>query len=324
MNGKISFQFLLACVVVFFVAGCAPMKSSQRETSSAAPPAFTNQLGMKFIRIPAGEFAMGSPVSEPDRLTNETPHRVRLTRAFWLGAMTVTVGQFAQFATETGYRTAAEQTGVSHGAWNVAADRWDTRPGGSWKNPGFAQNENHPVVCVTWHDANAFCDWLGAREHRRCRLPTEAEWEYACRAGATTAFPWGDNPDDGKGHANGDDATAKNIFTIFPAFNWSDGFIYTSPVGMFRPNAWGLFDMIGNTLQWCGDRFGALPPGAVTDPAGVIEGGERVLRGGAFVYGPARCRCAFRGHNSPEFENFYIGFRVVLEDLDNFGKPIAP
>ena len=95
MNGKISFQFFLACVVVCFVAGCAQMKSPRRENSSAAPPAFTNQLGMKFIRVPAGEFAMGSPVSEPDRLTNETPHRVCLTRAFWLGAMTVTVGQFA-------------------------------------------------------------------------------------------------------------------------------------------------------------------------------------------------------------------------------------
>ena len=324
MTGKISFPIFCACAVACLVAGCAPINFSQREKSSGALPAFTNQLGTKFIRIPAGEFVMGSPVTEPDRLTNETPHHVRLTRSFWLGATAVTVGQFSRFAEETGYRTAAEQAGVSHGAWNVAASRWDTRAGGSWKNPGFAQNEKHPVVCVTWHDVNAFCDWLGAREHRRCRLPTEAEWEYACRAGATTAFPWGDNPDDGAGRANGDDTVAKNIFTIFPAFNWSDGFIYTSPGGTFRPNGWGLYDMIGNTLQWCGDQFGAYPPGAVTDPTGAMDGGERGLRGGAFVYGPARCRCAFRGRNSPEFENFYIGFRVVLEDLDNSGKSIAP
>jgi formylglycine-generating enzyme required for sulfatase activity len=324
MTGKISFSIFTACAVACLVEGCAPIKFSRRETSSGALPSFTNKLGMKFLRIPAGEFVMGSPPTEPDRLTNETPHHVQITRAFWLGETTITFGQFSKFVEATGYRTAAEQAGVSHGAWNVAAGRWDTRPDGSWKNPGFAQNEKHPVVCVTWHDANAFCEWLGARENRRCRLPTEAEWEYACRAGTTTAFPWGDNPDDGAGRANGDDATAKNIFTIFPAFNWSDGFIYTSPVGTFRPNSWGLYDMIGNTLQWCGDRFGTYPPGAVTDPMGAANGGERVLRGGAFVYGPARCRCAFRGRNSPGFENFYIGFRVVLEDLDNSGKPVAP
>jgi formylglycine-generating enzyme required for sulfatase activity len=103
------------------------------------------------------------------------------------------------------------------------------------------------------------------------------------------------------------------FFTLFPAFNWSDGYIYTSPVASFRPNAWGLYDMIGNALQWCGDWFGEYPTGPMENPKGPAEGKERVLRGGSFIYGPRHCRCAFRGRNSPEFQNFYVGFRVLLE-----------
>ena len=104
-----------------------------------------------------------------------------------------------------------------------------------------------------------------------------------------------------------------NLFPLFPCFNWSDGFIYTSPVATFRPNAWGLHDMLGNALQWCGDWFGDYPSGAVSDPKGPSEGKERILRGGSFVYGPKHTRCAFRGRNLPDFQNYYVGFRVLLE-----------
>ena len=275
---------------------------------------WTNSLNMTFARVPAGEFVVGSPVSEKERYTNETPHLVRITKSFWLGATHVTVGQFAEFARASGFKTTAEKEGWAYGAWNQRENKWNKLDGGSWKNPGFPQTENHPVVCVNWHDAAAFCDWLSAKENRKYRLPTEAEWEFACRAGTATAYPWGDNPDDGQGWANCSDATAKNEFTLFPAFIWSDGFLHTSPVATFRPNAWGLYDMIGNALEWCGDWFGDYPPGVSIDPQGASAGAERVLRGGAFVYGPQRCRCAFRGRNSPEFQNFCVGFRVLLVD----------
>jgi sulfatase modifying factor 1 len=291
-------------LVAFAAFGCAQFKPSTTRQ---------NSLGMKFVRIPGGAFLMGSPQSEPERSDNESLHRVTITKPFYVATTQVTVGQFAVFTKASGFQTAAEKEGWAYGAWNAQENKWDRMDGGSWKNPGFAQTENHPVVCVNWHDATAFCQWLSQHEGRRYRLPTEAEWEYACRAGTNTAYPWGNNPDDGKGWANTCNQTASNLFNLFPPFKWSDDFLYTSPVATFRPNAWGLHDMIGNTLQWCGDWFTNYPAGSVSDPKGPPDGKERVLRGGAFVYGPRHCRCAFRGRNSPEFRNFYVGFRVVLE-----------
>ena len=299
---------------VWGATGCAQLNANPKHSPANTVETWTNRLNMKFVRIPAGEFVAGSPASEPERFTNETPHRVSLTKPLWLGATHVTVGQFATFVNATGYQTLAERQGWAYDSWNEREKAWNKLIGGSWKNPGYPQAVDHPVVCVTWHDATAFCDWLSAKEARKYRLPTEAEWEYACRAGKSTAYPWGDNPDDGKGWANCLDQTAASRFTLFPAFNWSDGYVYTSPVAAFRPNDRGLYDMIGNALEWCGDWFAEYPSGPVENPTGPPEGRERVLLGGSFIYGPRHCRCAFRGRNSPDFENFYVGFRVLLEN----------
>jgi len=275
--------------------------------------ACTNSLNMPFIRVTAGEFMAGSPLTEPERSTNEVQHRVSITKPYWLGATHVTVKQFADFVKASGYQTAAEKQGWANGSWDVAGNKWSRLEGGSWRNPGFQQASNHPVVCVTWHDANAFCDWLSKKEGRKYRLPTEAEWEYASRAGQTNAYLWGNDSAAGEGWVNGSDHSSSNLFPLFPCYNWSDGFVYTSPVGSFRPNAWGLSDMLGNALQWCGDWFGDYPTNPVTDPKGPATGKERILRGGSFVYGPKHTRCAFRGRNLPDFQNFYVGFRVLLE-----------
>jgi sulfatase modifying factor 1 len=305
----------LACVGLAFAAvSCAHSSSSSKAPPAKPAAIWVNGLKMKFIRIPAGEFAAGSPVSEKERSPNETQHLVRITRPFWLGATHVTVRQFATFVNESGYRTLAETQGWAYGSWNEREKKWNQLAGGSWNNPGFPQGVDHPVVCVNWRDATAFCDWLSAKEGGTYRLPTEAEWEYACRAGKSTAYPWGNNADGGKGWANCSDQTASGLFTLFPAFNWSDEYTYTSPVAAFRPNAWGLYDMIGNALQWCGDWFAEYPSGPVENPQGPPEGKERVLRGGSFIYGPRHCRCAFRGRNSPDFQNFYVGFRVLMEN----------
>jgi len=288
----------------------------QEPSSVRAPSVWANSLGMRFVRIPAGEFLAGSPDTEAGRSANETAHRVTLTRPYWLGVTHVTVGQFADFVKSCAYRTAAEKQGWATGAWDVAGEKWSRIEGGSWKSPGFRQDASHPVVCVTWHDASAFCAWLSEKEGRNYRLPTEAEWEYAARAGTGTAYSWGGESKDGAGWLNGADRTSEDLFTLFPAFPCSDGFVHTSPAATFRPNAWGIYDMLGNALQWCGDWFGEYPSAAVENPLGPSDGKERVLRGGAFVYGPRHCRNAFRGRNSPDFQNFYVGFRVLCEVAD--------
>jgi formylglycine-generating enzyme required for sulfatase activity len=274
-----------------------------------------NSLNMTFVRVPAGEYLMGSPASLKDRFDNETQHRVKLSKPFLIATTPVTVRQFAEFVKQSGYETVAEKEGWAYGAWNVKENQWDKLVGASWRKPGFEQADDHPVVSVNWHDAIAFCKWLSDKEGRAYRLPTEAQWEYACRAGSTSAYFWGDEPNDGKGLLNAADETAKDRFNIFPPFDWSDGFLHTSPVGAFKPNTWGLHDMLGNTLEWCSDWFGEYAAGdLVVDPTGALTGAQRVLRGGAFVYGPRHCRSAFRGRNSPDFRNFYIGFRVLREE----------
>jgi len=304
----LSLATLLLCLTA---VSCAQTRSSSALQNSN----WMCHLNITFADIPAGEFTMGSPVGEPLRFENETPHRVRITYAFRMSVTDITVAQFGAFVQDTGYKTAAETEGWAYGAWNTTTNQWDKLSGASWRNPGFAQTPDHPVVDVTWYDAFAFCGWLSGKDGKEYRLPTEAEWEYACRAGSQTAYFWGDDPDGGAGFANGLDQCAKDRFTLFPPFNWTDGYVYTSPVASFKPNRWGLYDMLGNTLQWCSDFFGDYPAQTATDPA-LSAGRQRNLRGGAFIYGPKHCRCAFRGRNDPDFRNFYIGFRVVESDFE--------
>ena len=281
-----------------------------RRTGRPPAAAQEDSLDIRYAPIPAGTFTMGSPPAEPLRFDNETPHAVHLTRPFELAVTPVTVAEFAAFVRATGYRTTAERQGWAYGVWNLTANVWDKHAGASWRNPPFEQTPAHPVVNVSWPDATAFCQWLTATGGRPVRLPTEAEWEYACRAGSPAAYTWGDDPDAGRGWANACDQSAKDRFALFPPFAWSDGYVYTSPVGTFHGNRWGLHDMLGNVLQWCADTFADYPAGPTTDPD-PQTGTQRNLRGGAFVYGPKHTRCAFRGRNDPEFCNFYIGFRVL-------------
>ncbi|MGD0139450.1 MAG: SUMF1/EgtB/PvdO family nonheme iron enzyme [Tepidisphaeraceae bacterium] len=175
------------------------------------------------------------------------------------------------------------------------------------------------MVQVSWNDAEAFCAWLSKRSGKTVLLPTEAQWEYACRAGTTTAYPWGDNPDDGKGWANCADRSLRkklpNLRQEF--FSWDDAFVFTSPVGSFRANAFGLYDMIGNAYQWCEDRYGDYGRGAATDPTGADAGSFRVLRGGDWASPPSSSRSADRNKDYPvsRFYDMY-GFRVAVVGED--------
>jgi formylglycine-generating enzyme required for sulfatase activity len=179
---------------------------------------------------------------------------------------------------------------------------------------GFEQSDEHPVVCVSWNDAVAFCGWLSRKEGKGYRLPTEAEWEYACRAGTTTRYHSGDDPETLAQVGNVADATAKAKFADWTgAIADSDGYVFTAPVGRFRPNAFGLYDMHGNAWEWCADRYGekyyAASPS--DDPTGPDSGTGRVLRGGSWVVRPNFARSAVRNWSWPDDRINNFGFRLA-------------
>ncbi len=279
----------------------APFNAAQAKVHQKAwadhlgvPVESKNSIGMKFVLIPPGEFTMGSPESEPKRENNEAQHSVTLSKAFSIGIHEVTQQQYEQVV-------------------------------GS--NPSDFKGANNPVEMVNWNQAVAFCEKLSALPDevaagRVYRLPTEAEWEYACRAGTTTAFSFGDEEQDlGKyawygGYVDIGDSTPE-------AGNSGQT---TRAVGEKLPNGWGLYDMHGNVFEWCSDRapvlsshdkngdikwIGDYPRGAVTDPVGPSTDSLRVSRGGSWFWDAAGCRSAFRFTYAPMFL-VSGGFRLAL------------
>lgn len=276
-----------------------------------------NSLGMKLVYIPPGKFTMGAPETELGREAQETPHEVELTRGFYMGAYEVTVGQFKQFVTATKFRTDGERDGK--GAYGIDADGKvkDMRPEFTWKNPGFEQTDQHPVVNVSWTDAKAFCRWLSEKEKKPYRMATEAEWEYACRAGTKTAYAHGDDPEGLATIGNGADATARAMYPEWSiGIKGKDGHIFTAPVGQFKPNAFGLYDMHGNVWEWCEDWYvpNSYSREKQVDPTGPATGKAKVQRGGGWSSDAKRLRSAARiGRNLVAYRGCYQGFRVVLE-----------
>jgi hypothetical protein len=195
----------------------------------------------------------------------------------------------------------------------------------TWRYPGFKQPDEHPVVCVTWNDAKAFCDWLGSKENVAYRLPTEAEWEYACRAGTTFPYFTGNDERSLQGHAHISNlATAAANPLIVVSADWNDGFPFTAPVGQFKPNALGLYDMHGNVWEWCADWYRhdyyAKSPRENPNgpPSGVAEG--HVIRGGQGLGDRAwKCQSAFRGANLRA--GYQFGFRIERELAYPVQKP---
>ncbi|HWG47180.1 MAG TPA: bifunctional serine/threonine-protein kinase/formylglycine-generating enzyme family protein [Gemmataceae bacterium] len=278
---------LIGWLVHLFRAPAVQNRQDVGPTASSPKEILRNSLGMKLVRIPVGEFFIGSEKREPHHRPNEAPsHQVTITEPFYLGANLVTVGNFRAFVKATNYRTEAEKAG-------------DTRPGHYWLKPGWEQSDDYPVACLSWNDAKAFCDWLSKKESRTYRLPTEAEWEYACRAGSTSAYSYG--PD------------AKKL-SEYAWYRGNSG-EKAHRVGQRKPNRWGLYDMHGNLLEWCSDYYDAKFYDKVDliDPHGPHHGSERVLRGGSWNSEAHECRCAYRCANKPtEHRNDRGGFRVLL------------
>ena len=286
-----------------------------------------NSIGMKLILIPAGEFSMGSPESpeqllaqfpyaKPERISGERPlHRVRLTRPFFMGQAEVTVGEFQRFVEATAYRTEAETDRAGGLGWDEAIGRLVNGRRYKWSQPGFAQSDNHPVVNVTWNDAVEFCNWLTRTEGRNYRLPTEAEWEYACRAGSTARYNHGDEPEGLVAFGNVPDLTAAAKFGWWCALKSSDGWEFTAPVRSYRPNAFGLYDMHGNVWEWCADGYSAVyySESPAADPQGPTGANGRVIRGGGWGDYAVYCRAACRLAVAPETRTNDVGFRVVCD-----------
>ncbi len=294
------------------------------------PEELTNSIGMKLKLIPAGQFMMGSSES-PEKLAevlkeygakveyfeDEHPqHRVRITRPFYLGVYEVTVGQFGKFVEETEYKTDAEKAGEGGFGWNASEKKFEGRdPKYSWRETGFAQDDRHPVVNVSWNDATAFCEWLSRKERKTYRLPTEAQWEYACRAGTRTRYYSGNDPSDLKGVANIGDASLKQACSSERwTVSWKDGFAFAAPVGRFQPNAFGLHDMHGNVWEWCSDWYAKdyYENSPASDPTGPTTGSYRVDRGGSWQGIPRGCPSATRYRSAPGYGYYGLGFRVAL------------
>ena len=267
-----------------------------------------NLIGMKLRLIPPGKFLMGASPSEPGITGDEYPqHQVTLTRPFYAGAHEVTVGQFKAFVKEMNYKTDAEQ-GAGASAFPGPGLMWDKDA--NWKNMGFVQADDHPIVCVTLNDAKAFCNWLSKKEGRTYTIPSEAQWEYCCRAGMQTPFSFG------------------NDILLMGRHGWFErnSQMKTHPVGAKEPNAWGLFDMHGNASEWTADWIGHYPEVAQRDPIGPASGSQHSFRGGAFTSPADFCRSSMRElGNGVDGASAGIGFRVLLVgDLEPPPPPEEP
>ena len=325
---------LLVGVVVVGLAGCAATPSESPETTRTVSLIKDCEDCPQLVIVPPGRFQMGSLVDKPER--PEGPLReINIDYFFALGRYEVTVAQYRQFMESTGHRPSGNcrvwidgtlPAGASHprpepetdGPWRGFVND----PASDWRNPQWRRdvNDDDPIVCVNWRDALAYVDWLAEITGQPYRLPTEAEWEYVARAGTSGSFPWGDNAALGCEHANIYDQSAASAFN----FPWDgeacdDGFAAVAPVGQFRPNRFGVFDIVGNVWEWTQDCYQAYYPEEPVDGSAVEVKGDcetRTVRGGSWITATVRQRPTFRGRDPEEAKYSYFGFRVARDFTD--------
>ena len=268
----------------------------------------------EMVVIPPGKFLIGSPAEEAGRQPDEGPQtEINFIRPFAVGRYEVTRAQYRAFLASTGHK-------VSGGC---ITDRrkpgtWASDEETSFDDPGYEQAEYHPAACLSWNDANAYVTWLNSKTDGGYRLLSESEWEYVARAGSTAAYPWGASINDGCKFANGYDeailARKGNLYAseAVAYAGCSDGFVNTAPVGSFKPNAFGVYDMIGNMGEWIADCATATYAGMKND--GTSQGGDcakRMVRGGSWGTQPRQLRSAERMRYSPTDIDDSIGIRVA-------------
>lgn len=273
-----------------------------------------NAIGMRMLLVPPGEFLMGTPGEEKGPRDQKPQHRVRITRPFRLAVHEVTVGQFRSFVDATGYQTEAEVEIARGGKHSASKKKRARAPRGTWQNSRSEQTDDHPVVLVSWNDAKQFCTWLSEKEGREYRLPVEAEWEYAARAGTQKRFLDGDDAYGSPPIGNLADASLKESVPRHKrAAAESDGYAFTAPVGRFRPNQFGLCDVLGNAAELCADWYDLsyYAQSPENDPPGPAHGERHVARGGSWLQLPLSV--ADRWPMPLIARNDWMGFRVACD-----------
>jgi formylglycine-generating enzyme required for sulfatase activity len=260
--------FCFAFVAAFVTLAGDPVHAQPKKDP---PKNFTNSIGMKFAWIKPGNFMMGSPKEAKQRGDNEFQHKVSLTKGFYMGVYTVTQEQ-----------------------WHEVMGNNPSR---------FKAEKNLPVEQVSWDDCQEFIKKLREKDKKLYRLPSEAEWEFCCRAGTKTPFHFGETISTDQANYNGE---------IYGTGKKGVSRGKTVPVGSFPANAWGLHDMHGNVRQWCQDWYGDYPQKEVVDPTGPGKGIFRVLRGGSWSDLPENCRSAYRFRNGPGDRSIHFGLRVCF------------
>ena len=246
----------------------------------------------EMVYLPGGTFKMGD-VQGKGR-DNERPVHEVTVDAFAIGRYPVTVGEFRRFVEAKGYQTEAEREG---GAYVYGKEWWRQKPDANWRNPYFPQDDQHPVVCLSWSDAIAYCEWLSEQTGERYWLPTEAQWEYACRASSEAAYCFGD------------DAGRLEEYAWYSKNSERK----THPVGQKRANAWGLYDVHGNVWEWVQDWYGSYSKEPQSNPSGPETGSARVVRGGSWLHDADRCRSAVRNDADPGHRISNLGFRLARQ-----------
>lgn len=263
--------------------------------------------------VPAGAFTMGAAAEEENPGADEQPaHPVVMEQPFAVGKFEVTRGEYAAFVRDTGR---------SHdgGCYFRTGPTPENDPALNWRNTGYSQTDSHPVVCVSWTDARAYVAWLSEQTGKSYRLPSEAEWEYAARAGTTSARYWGSSEDDGCAYANGADRSGETDLAGWAIADCHDGHTYSAVVGSFKPNAFGLHDMLGNVAEWVADCWNDAYDGAPTDGSAWTSGdcSRPILRGASWHDDPRFLRSANRygfyaaGPDSKNVRYRNFGFRVA-------------
>ncbi len=275
------------------------------------------------VVIPSGSSLMGSTPEEdvkemvPARFaaTEKPPHAINV-KSFALGKGEITRAQFAAYIKETGAKISAGDCM----AWNKETQKWGRSPNNTWQTPGFDQTDKDPVVCVSWDDAKGYADWLSKKTGKHYRLATEAEWEYAARAGTTTVRDWGDDRDISCTKGNMYDLEAAKVMRTKPGpnenFQCNDPYVFTSPIGSFPPNKFGVTDMLGNAWEWTADCWHENYQGAPVDGSAWTEGadcGKRVGRSGSWGAEPWALRIAHRRGNDATFKFSSLGFRIARD-----------